>query len=209
LSSCLFGHSLCCTQLVLAPSAFLVRSSPFSSAHLVFPSTEFCSSPLIFFSVPRLVARFDLQAQLTPIFASVHAHLCSPLVRLLQLLLLISPHWSWLFHLVRQSPAWQCHLPRACLFWWLRNARFIQAAVGRILILPVISDCRVSIEKATGQRSRVSSQQRKNKPFGGLFHFSCIFTPKRRRKTKPNMPLPIFGLCCRHSFWPAPLVKQR
>jgi hypothetical protein len=124
----------------------------------------------------------------------IHARLCSPLVWLLQLLLLISPHWSWLFHLVRQSPARRFRLPRACLFWWLRDARFIQAAVGRILILPVISDCRVSVEKAAGQRSRVSSQQRKNKPFGGVFHYSCVFSPKCHRKTKPNMPLPVFSL---------------
>jgi hypothetical protein len=189
-SSCLFGHSLCCTQFVLAPSAFLVRSSPFSSTHFVFPGAEFCSSLLIFFGIPRLAARFDLQAQLTLIFASIHAHLCSPLVWLLQLLLLISPHWSWLFHLVRQSPAWRCRLPRDCLFWWLRDACFIQAAVGRILILPVISDCRVSVEKAVGQRSRVSSLQRKNKPFDGVFHYSCVFSPKCHRKQNQTRPYP-------------------
>jgi hypothetical protein len=68
------------------------------------------------------------------------------------------------------------------LFWWLRDARFIQAAVGRILILSTIFNCRVSVEKAAGQRSRVSLQ---GKSLAGFF----AFLAETRRKAKPNTPL--------------------
>jgi hypothetical protein len=78
----------------------------------------------------------------------------------------------------------------AYLFWWLRDACFIQAAVRRILILHVNFDSRISVEKAAGQQSCVSSPQRKSKPFGGLFAFLACCCRNAAKKRNQTCPLP-------------------
>jgi hypothetical protein len=69
--------------------------------------------------------------------------------------------------------------PRPCLFWWIADVCFLEAAVRRILIATALCDSRVLVQFTAAQ---VSPQRRRSEAFDMLFHIFCVLSPKLHKK---------------------------
>jgi hypothetical protein len=63
------------------------------------------------------------------------------------------------------------------LLWW------------RIPILAAFCDSRFLVQSTAAQGSGVSPQRRRSEAFVTLFRVSCVLSPKRHQKAKPNTPI--------------------